>query len=781
MIRKNIVITGIALSLFFIIFYIIYSNFSFNFIEYFELKSYDMRYRVNEILKTKRDKNREYDVVIVGIDEKSLLEIGKWPWRRDVHGGLLNKLKNYNVKSVGFDVSFTENGVPNFLEEYKSELKTVTGEMYKNKKIDEESAVTLLTKINELSTDEDYKFAEAIKNSGNISIGTYNILKKEEYNKENYSNSVDYINNRYFYMDGVVEEIIEEQRTGKRRADYFKVEKIIPPVDIIGKFCYGIAPFEVGSPDPDGVLRGIAAVTYENSTKLYFPPLYLLVYLNSLNYSMEKNVVLDMKNSFIDIYENGVEKRKLFRRVPTNKNGYQRLWFYGMSHTFKYLSYTDVINNKINPEELKNKIILIGYTDSAKGLYDLRATPIDPNTPGVELHATAIQNLIDSKFMKRADILFHVVVMFIIMGIITFIFAMKRIKAKNANLVVFLLIAGYTISGYIFFKFGIWIELFYPTACFITAYIVMNAENYLNEEVEKKHIRNLFSHYISPELVEKLIENPEMLKLGGEKKVLTAFFSDIKGFTSISENMKPEELVEFLNEYLSEMTEIILKNSGTIDKYIGDAVMGIFGAPVYSENHAVNACFAAIEYQKKLKLLRETEKNRGNAEIYARIGINTGEMVVGNMGCTIGEQSKFNYTIIGDEVNLASRLEGANKFYGTEIMISSATYNFAKEYIEVRELDKIKVKGKKNAVTVYELIGKKGELTDEVNELKKIYEDGLKYYKLKEWKKAEEIFESAYKKFIFDGPVKLYLDRVREFINNPPDEKWDGVYEYETK
>ena len=240
-------------------------------------------------------------------------------------------------------------------------------------------------------------------------------------------------------------------------------------------------------------------------------------------------------------------------------------------------------------------------------------------------------------------------------------------------------------------------------------------------------------------------------------------------------------MYEFLNEYLSEMSEIILKNKGTIDKYIGDAIMGIFGAPVYIENHALNACKTAIEYQKKLTVLREREKKNGKSEIYARIGINTGEMIVGNMGFTIGEQSKFNYTVIGDEVNLASRLEGANKFYGTEIMISGITYNLVKEYVEVRELDLIKVKGKQHAVTVYELVGIKGEVSEEKQELLKIYEKGITEYKKQDWKKAEEIFKSALKKIPEDGPIKLYLTRVREFIKNPPPKEWDGSFEYDTK
>lgn len=779
--RKNIIITGIIIIIFTIFLYIIYSNFNVNFFEYFELKSYDLRYQITDFFKSNKEKNREYDVVIVGIDEKSIIEIGKWPWKREIHAELLNKLRNSGVKSVGFDISFTEPGVYSDIAEYKDNLKKMVGDFYKDGKVNGDTAITLLLKLNELKTDEDYKFAEAISKFKNISIGTYNILDKTEYNIEKYEKSSDYIKNRFYYIDGIFDEIAEVDRTGKRRADFFKVEKIIPPIDIIGKFCYGIAPYEVGAPDPDGVLRGISAVTYEESTKLYFPPLYFLVYLNSINYTMEKNVLLDMSKSEIRVYKDADKKIGLKKIINTNKNGYQRLWFYGMGHTFKYISYSDILNGKVKNSEFKNKIALVGYTDSAKGLYDLRSTPLDPNMAGVELHATAIQNLIDGKSMVRKDIFFHVIIMIMVMGIITAIFAIKKIRGKTANIVVTFLILSYILFAYFLFQKGIWIETFYPVLSFVFIYIVMNVENYLYEEVEKKYIRNLFNHYISPELVEELIEHPEMLKLGGEKKKLTAFFSDIRGFTSISETMKPEELVEFLNEYLSEMSGIILRNRGTIDKYIGDAVMGIFGAPVSSENHAKDACYAAIEYQQALKLLREKEKNRGVAEIYARIGINTGEMIVGNMGCSIGEQSKFNYTVIGDEVNLASRLEGANKFYGTEIMISSFTYEEAKEYIVARELDLIKVKGKKHAVAVYELMGKKDEISDDKKELKKIYEKGMNEYKNRNWEAAVNCFEEGVLKFSDDGPMNLYLKRSRGFKENPPDENWDGSCEYNEK
>lgn len=777
--RKKIFITGVAITVFSILFYFIYTNFSLTFFEYFELKSYDMRYKFREMTTDKSRKN--YDVVIIGIDEKSLIEIGKWPWARDIHGKMIKILKENGIKSVGFDVSFTEQGISQEVQEYKKSVKTMVAKMYNMNELSEEKAVELLTEINKLKTDEDYLFAKAIKETGNISVGTYNIMEKnneaDHYNFDSYY----YKKSRFYNIEGIEKELLEIGRTGERRVKPYEVYKLIPPIDIIGEFCYGIAPYDVGTPDPDGVLRGIVAVTKEGYSGLYFPPLYLLVYLNANGYTMEKNVVFNMNQSRIEIYKNAEKREGLLKIIPTNKNGYQRLFFYGKGHTFKYLSYVDIIEEKIKREELEGKIALVGYTDSAKGLYDLRATPIDPNTPGVELHATAIQNLIDGKYMERAGLIFTSLLMLLFMTVISLVMAAKQIKAVVANIIVFSVIIGYLIVTYFFFYNGIWIEIFYPTSVMIFMWTILNGVNYFSEEVEKKYIRNVFGYYISPALVEELIKKHEMVKLGGDKRELTAFFSDIAGFTSISEKLTPEELVEYLNDYLSIMSDIILRHNGTIDKYIGDAIMAIFGAPVYSENHAEDACFAALEYQKKLEEFRQNCKENGKPPIYARIGINTGDMVVGNMGCNIGKNKKFNYTIIGDEVNLASRLEGVNKFYSTDIIISQGTYEKVKEKFVVRLLEIGRVKGKEHAVKIYHLIGEKGKIDERLMEVVEIYNSGIELYHKKMWAEANRKFAEVLKRAPEDGPAKLYEGRTQKYMVNPPSESWDGSYSFSSK
>lgn len=779
MFRKRILAIGLSLSIFFSVAYFLYVNLNMTFFEFFELKTYDMRYKFREAVKDKTP--RDYDVVIVGVDEKSLIKIGKWPWSRDVHGKLITKLKEYGIKSVGFDVSFSEAGASSNLSEYKKELKGIVAQGYKGGDISETKAVDLLKKINTLKTDEDFQFAKALKETGNTVIGTYNVISEEEEIDESVFDNNHYKKNRYVAVEGIMDEVIEVGRTGERRVNPFEIYKIIPPIDILGKFAFGIAPYEVGVPDPDGVLRGVVVVTKETLTNLYFPPLYLVTYLKALNLTMEENVSFNMRESQVEIYNGAMNDENLFKVIPTNKDGYQRLFFYGKGHTFKYISYYDIINGLADPNDFKDKIALVGYTDSAKGLFDLRATPLDPTTPGVELHATAIQNLIDDKFMIRAEVLPTMGVIFLFGIIITLSAGYKQINTLISSLISVIVIVIYFVLSYKLFENGIWIETFYPAFAFIILYSTLEGFNYFFEEGEKRYIKDVFGHYISPDLVQDLIKTPDMLKLGGEKKELTAFFSDIQGFTSISESMDPETLVEFLNEYLSLMTEIILKHSGTIDKYIGDAIMAIFGAPVDLENNALSCCYAALEYQERLEALREKNSKEGKQVFYARIGINTGDMVVGNMGCEVGDIKKFNYTIIGDEVNLASRLEGANKMYGTFIMISENTYEKVKDYFEVRILDRAKVKGKKKAVQTYELMGKKAELPDTIMKVKELYDYGMECYFAQKWDEADEAFKSALEISPEDGPSKLYMKRVEQYKETPPPENWDGSYTFTSK
>lgn len=770
MFRKKILKYGYTLAAIIAVFYLIYSNLNMNYFEYFELKTYDLRYKIQNLFPSKE---RDFDVVIVGIDEKSLVEIGKWPWKRSLHAKLLDKLTEYGVKSIGFDVSFTENGMDKKVLDVKENLKKTIGESFYEGKLTEDLAVKLLTELNTIETDEDYIFAKAIKKSGVVNIGTYNIVDKGEKIDPDVLENLKYLENRYHTV-GILEALKDEGRRGERKVTPFKVYKIIPPISVIGKFASGIAPFEIGYPDPDGVQRGVALVTEEEyKNRTYFPTLYLLTYLRAYNLNIEKNVELDISSGKVKIVDN---KNKPIIEIPTNKNGYQRLYYYGQGQSFKYYPYTDVINGRIPKEKLKNKIILVGYTATAKGLYDLRSTPLEPNLPGVEIHATGIQNLIDKKFMTRAEILPNIIFLLIFNGLIATVLALKDIRIRTANILVGIIISFYIILNFVLFWEGKWFELFYPLITYFITYIVLSIRNYLAEELEKKYIRNLFGHYISPKLVEELIKNPEMIKLGGEKKELTCFFSDIAGFTTISEKMSPEELVSLLNNYLSKMSEIIINNNGTIDKYIGDAIMAIFGAPVHSTVHAKDACLSAIEYQKKLAQFRD----ESSIKIFARIGINTGEMIVGNMGCSIGTQNRFDYTVMGDEVNLASRLESINKYYGTYIMISENTHKLLNNEFTVRTLDFVKVKGKEKAVLIYELYGLNEDINEDIKSFIKKHELALDFYKNRNWEQSELIFEELYKKNN-DKVAKIYLERIEYFKTSPPSEDWDYSYTFTTK
>ena len=769
MFKKKILKYGLIYSILASIFYMIYSNMNMNYFEYFELKTYDLRYKIKELFP---EKKREFDVAIIGIDEKSIIDIGKWPWKRSVHAQLLNELNNYDTKAIGFDVSFTEFGVDKNILSVKENLKNTIGQNYYNGNISEELAINLLEELNKIKTDEDYEFAEALKKNGKTIIGTYNVLDEKEKIESSVWKNDKYLDYRY-NVNSVISEVLKSSRSNEKSFKPFTVYKIIPPIDIISNSANGIAPFEVGYPDPDGVLRGVALVTEETSSNVYFPTLYLLTFLKSYNFYIDKNVTLDFNSGNIEILDN---ENKLFRKIPTNKNGYQRLYFYGKKNSFKYYSYVDILNKKIPKEALKDKILLVGYTDTAKGLYDLRSTPLDPNLPGVEIHATAIQNLIDNKFMVRADILGNILFILIINILIVIFMSMEKLSIKKSNLLILTVIASSLIVNFILFWNGKWYELFYPFTTYFLNYLIFSIKKYFDEEIEKKYIREVFSHYISPKLVEELIQNPEMVKLGGEKKELTCFFSDIAGFTTISEKLQPEELVSLLNEYLSRMSNIIMENRGTIDKYIGDAIMGIFGAPVDSENNAKDACVAALSYQKDLEKLREEK----NVKLFARIGINTGEMIVGNMGCSIGEIKRFDYTVIGDEVNLASRLEGINKYYGTNIIISENTYEKVKNDFEVRPLDFVKVKGKNKAVMIFQLIDFKNNIDDIQRKKLDIHLKALENYKNRNWEEAKKLFNELIESSD-DYIAKQYIERIDVYEQSPPPNDWDYSYTFTSK
>jgi adenylate cyclase len=310
-------------------------------------------------------------------------------------------------------------------------------------------------------------------------------------------------------------------------------------------------------------------------------------------------------------------------------------------------------------------------------------------------------------------------------------------------------------------------------------FVAMTFYRYLTEERGKKELRQTFAKYVSPAIVEELLSDPKNIELGGRKTNLTVFFSDVRGFTTISEKLDPRALSDLLNSYLTPMTELVFKNRGTLDKYMGDAVMAFFGAPIPYQDHAKYACRCALQSVKKLFELQEEYEKRGLPIIDIGIGLNTGEVSVGNMG----SQTVRSYTVMGDAVNLASRLEGINKTYGTRIIISEFTYNQVKDDFICREVDWVRVKGKALPVKIYELIaeGKIQQQPSATQELLKWFQDGYAKYHEKSWSLALDCFTTALNLKPDDEVSKVYLSRCQEYLVEPPPDNWDGVFVMKTK
>lgn len=462
----------------------------------------------------------------------------------------------------------------------------------------------------------------------------------------------------------------------------------------------------------------------------------------------------------------------------------------------------------------KDKIVIIGV--AVETVLDLKETPyynyfgIQQLMPGMETHAHAIQTILDENYIREIGVETEIIWL-IILSLIGYVFLMW-LGPVIGGIVLFLLGALYAdISIGMFFGDYLWIikksldlaltdgflerignpqiigtpamgsSVIVPVVAPILGLLLTYGGNilfqFIIEQREKRKINNMFSTYVSPKVLEHLQDNPEAFGLSGKKMAATMFFSDVANFTSISENLSAENLAVVLNRYLSPMTEILMKYDGYVDKYEGDAIMCDFGVPMPDPDHAWKACFAAIDSQKRLITLREEIKDEFDVEIFVRMGVNSGDVSAGNMGSA----QRFQYTVMGDAVNQASRFEGANKQYDSEIMIGESTYALVKELVEVRPLDKLVVKGKVIPIEVYELLAKKGELSDEMSKVSLFYTEGMELYWKKEWHSALEKFKEALNIKENDGPSLTYVKRCEAFKESPPPDDWQGEFVMTTK
>lgn len=540
--------------------------------------------------------------------------------------------------------------------------------------------------------------------------------------------------------------------------------------------------------DFDGVIRHYPLIYRAgNKTNLSFiPSLALQTYLLSTGHQAEfitktENNIKTIKSVTIK----NLETEQEIMRLPIDPNGRLIINYYGRANSIPYVSARDLFhdNSKEMLIKLKGKAIKVNKTDwlkgksaimgpTATGIFDLRNTPVEKDLPGVETHLSVLANLFDKSFMQKFnnEFLISAVVLLLLMLTIAGLFLFSNLLLASA----FVFSFNYILYKIALFYFGknIHFELLSSVILFtISTYIIFLIYVYFFETRKSKEIKNTFSKYVSKEIVEEILKNQENLQLKGQKLNMTVFFSDIRSFTTLSEEMDPQELSLMLNKYFTPMSEMIFGTNGTIDKFMGDAIMALFGAPLNYPDHPQKACIAALKCFEKLAEVNNDFKARNWPEIKIGIGINTGVMVAGN----IGSDQIQSYTVIGDEVNLAQRLESLTKTYHARILISENTYLAIQNEFIAREVDIVRVKGKNRPVKIYELIAQGQSHPD--NEFFSSYHKALKEFYNQNFLQAEKEFTELLQIKPEDYLCKMFLERSRHCINNPVPESWDGFFE----
>ena len=473
-------------------------------------------------------------------------------------------------------------------------------------------------------------------------------------------------------------------------------------------------------------------------------------------------------------------------RIPLTRDNRHIVSYFGpKAKTFRYYSYYDIMKDRVQGS-LEGKIFFVGAT--VQGLFDIVSTPVDNNYPGVEVHASLVNSFLTNTFVTRLS---RWQDFFILLGVAIVIGFMSYFMKPlfGAILSVVAVFAYFVIAMSVFGGNHVWIEIARPILVIVITFTAVMAYRYITEEKDRKFLQSTFKQYLSPDLIDMMYTSKQQPKLGGDEGIRTAYFTDIQGFSTFSEKLgSPTRLVELLNEYLTVMTDTLLARFGTLDKYEGDAIIAFFGAPMPMQDHAKQACMTALDMQKKLGDLRKKWISEGDKwpaivhEMRMRIGVNSGPIVTGNMG----SKTRMNYTMMGDTVNLAARLESAAKQYGVFIMISHFTYDMVKNDFEVRQLDKITVVGKSEPIVVYELISEKGKWTPEVAKMVDLYSQGLASFYKQEWDRAIEILSESdklepYRTFAKTTPSKKVIGYCEQFKKDPPGADWDGVIRLTSK
>ncbi len=737
----------------------------FLFLQNIEQRSLDMRFAARG--------TRPHDerIVIVGIDEKTLQNVGAFPLPRTSYAVLVNRLSAGGAGVIAFDATFPT-AESNSAQQALSQLQRELGSSAPAK-------ITARIKQLEVSGDHDAAFAAALQQSGRVVLG-HLFLDRERAQSSDAKRAEEYFN---IIWAKAFPQVLKVKSQGRdfdlSRAWLENGGNVYPGAESnLAQLAEAAASYGFfnTNPDPDGTLRrALLIVRYQDQD--FFPALAMQVV-------REYERIPDQEMAAY-ISESGLERIHFGRHnLRPWHDGSVLINYTGPYHTYQHYSMWDVLNGVVPPETFKDKIVLVGGT--ALGIGDLRSTPFekqDAGYMGVEVHANIIDNLLHSdekgrSFLTRGLHEEMIDTGFIVLFGLVFGFWFSRIKPLYSTISVFLTLGAF--AWFVYFSFahwGLWLSCVVPAGTLVVNYAVITSFRMIFEEGEKRKIRKTFSQYLSPGVIALIEKDPQKyIRPGGETKELTVMFSDIRGFTTLSEGLTADELVLLLNEYLGEMTEVLFRSLGTLDKYIGDAIMAFWGSPYPQTDHAYRACICALEMVRTLEKLNARWQAEGRKQISIGVGLNTGPVNVGNMGSA----KRLAWTVMGDNVNLASRLEGMTKEYHVRIVIGEGTYRQIADQFVCRDLDKIRVKGKQQPVTIYELLDFAAE-KKKYEPLLSCFKHAMEAYHEQNWQEAAGRLGVMLTRFPDDGPAQIFLDRVLEFMQNAPEPDWDGVYVMKTK
>jgi adenylate cyclase len=709
------------------------------FTEFMELKLYDLKFRV------RGPKPASGKVVIVGIDDDSLKLVGRWPWSREDQARLVNRLKDAGPRVVILDITFPE-------KQETASIRSLAHLCQEIVKRGGSKDIVALVEREQNRASVDRQMAAAIRRGAPTVLGFF---FRQVGGTTRGVNKADLMA-PYFVQASTynVVRLLDAQPSQIPLISATGVELNIPEIN---EAAAGAGYFNM-LPDVDGTVRWFPM------SVLYGPDFFMPMSLAGVSQYLGK------LTTAITLSQAGVEEVRLGKEIiPVDRHGRMLINFLGPPGRVPTYSAAELLEGRLPPEALKDKIVLVGAT--AVGIYDLRVTPFSGVNPGVEIQATVMDNLLQNSFIRLPP--FHLPLMLLILlalGVLLGV-VLPLLSAAWSFVFTLLLLEGYTMGNYLLFsRLGIQLELFYPLTEIVGVYLGITMQRFLAEERERVRIRKAFESYVAPTVVQQMLKHPEALRLGGERRVISLLFTDIRGFTSMSENLDPESLVKLLHDFLNPMSNIIINQGGTIDKYMGDAIMALFGAPLDQPDHASKACRAALEMRATLEALNRQWEEEGRPPLKIGVGVNSGPVAVGNMG----SDRLFDYTAIGDNVNLASRLEGLNKYYGTNILISQATADSLENGFVLRDVDRVQVKGKAQAAGIFELVSE-APASPEATQFLAAYHQGLADYRQQRWAESLTGFEEALKLKPHDAATKRYLSLARRYQKSPPGADWVAV------